>query len=142
MREEILREAICYGIAQCTPKEIDEINILKASFLAMHRAIDKLNRRPQLLLIDGNRFTPYSDIPHKCQIKGDATYLHIAAASILAKTERDAIMQDLHNQYPVYNWAQNKGYPSVQHRKSLQLFGITEHHRATFRLLPTQLKLF
>jgi len=141
LREEILREAIACGIGQCSPLEIDEINILKASFLAMHRAVEKLQTTPELLLIDGNRFTPYPNIPHICQVKGDATYLHIAAASILAKTERDAIMETLHAQQPNYNWAKNKGYPTKDHRAAISAFGATQYHRHSFRLLPAQLKL-
>jgi ribonuclease HII len=141
LREEIMREAISYGIGQCSPLEIDEINILKASFLAMHRAIAQLHTPPELLLIDGNRFTVYPGIPHVCQVKGDATYLHIAAASILAKTERDAIMDALDAQHPAYNWRKNKGYPTKEHRAAISEIGTTAHHRLSFRLMPVQLRL-
>lgn len=141
LRPIILEKAVAWGIGSCSPQEIDEINILKASFLAMHRAVAQLANTPELLLIDGNRFTPYPNIPHHCQIKGDATYLHIAAASILAKTERDLLMENLHEQYPQYNWKSNKGYPTKAHRQAIREHGATPHHRASFRLLPEQLKL-
>ena len=111
LRPIILQEALAWGIGQCSPKEIDEINILKASFLAMHRAVDQLNTKPEMLLIDGNRFTPYQDLPYHCQVKGDATYLHIAAASILAKTERDLLMEDLHQKHLEYDWHKKQGLP-------------------------------
>jgi ribonuclease HII len=119
--------------------EIDEINILNASFLAMHRAIEKLNKQPQALLIDGNRFKPYKNIPHTCIVKGDAKYLPIAAASILAKTYRDDYMLKIHQQYPNYKWDKNKGYPSKAHRNAIKQFGITEYHRLSYKLLPDQL---
>lgn len=141
LREEILAVALAYGIASCSPEEIDEINILKASFLAMHRAVDQLNIKPELLLIDGNRFTPYPDIHHICIIKGDSKYLSIAAASILAKTERDHIMTIYHEKYPHYNWIKNKGYPTTEHRKAIAEFGSCELHRKSFTLLANQTKL-
>lgn len=141
LREVILQEAESYGIASCSPAEIDDINILKASFLAMHRAVDLLKTKPELLLIDGNRFTPYPNIPHHCQVKGDATFLHIAAASILAKTERDLLMEQLHQKHPEYDWAKNKGYPTKKHRAAIKKFGPTPFHRMSFQLLPRQLKL-
>lgn len=141
LRPIIMQEAVSWGIASCSPTEIDDINILKASFLAMHRAVEKLSTKPELLLIDGNRFTPYPNIAHYCQVKGDATYLHIAAASILAKTERDLLMENLHEKHPEYNWKQNKGYPTKKHRDAIKEFGTTEFHRMSFQLLPRQLSL-
>jgi ribonuclease HII len=140
LRQIIEKEAIAYGVASCSPEEIDEINILNASFLAMHRAIDKLKPNPQLLLIDGNRFTPYKTIPHRCLIKGDARYLSIAAASILAKTYRDEYMLELHHRYPNYAWLKNKGYPTMEHKLAIREFGITPYHRMTFNS-QIQLKL-
>ena len=119
----------------------DEINILKASFLAMHRAIEQLNTRPQLLLIDGNRFTTYQDIPHHCIIKGDSKFQSIAAASILAKTYRDEYMLKIAADYPAYRWERNKGYPTKAHRDAIAKHGAMEHHRMTFTLLPQQLKV-
>ena len=107
----------------------------------MHRAVEKLSTKPELLLIDGNRFTPYPNIPHYCQVKGDATYLHIAAASILAKTERDLWMENLHEKHPEYDWKTNKGYPTKKHREAIREFGATEFHRMTFQLLPSGDKL-
>ncbi|CAG0910938.1 unnamed protein product [Cyprideis torosa] len=142
LRPIIMEKALAWGIASCSPAEIDEINILKASFLAMHRAVDQLKTKPELLLIDGNRFTPYPNIPHYCQVKGDATYLHIAAASILAKTERDLHMQKLHDEHPEYDWHKNKGYPTKKHRAAIKEFGPTPYHRMSFQLLPRQLLLF
>jgi ribonuclease HII len=142
LRDVIFQKATAWGIGQCSPKEIDEINILNASFLAMHRAVDQLKTRPEMLLIDGNRFTPYQDLPHHCQVKGDATYLHIAAASILAKTERDLIMQKLAEDFPAYQWHKNKGYPTKKHREAIKEFGPTKHHRKSFQLLPQQYRLF
>ena len=122
-------------------KEIDEINILNASFLAMHRAIEQLKQKPEQLLIDGNRFNPYKDIPHHCIVKGDSEFLSIAAASVLAKTYRDDIMQKLDLKFNSYAWKNNKGYPTAAHRKAIQDKGVTPHHRKTFQLLPTQMKL-
>jgi len=140
LRQIIEKEAISYGVASCSPEEIDEINILNASFLAMHRAIEKLKPNPQLLLIDGNRFTPYKTIPHRCLIKGDARYLSIAAASILAKTYRDEYMLELHHRCPNYAWIKNKGYPTMEHKLAIREFGITPYHRKTFNS-QIQLKL-
>ncbi|QQR85628.1 MAG: ribonuclease HII [Flavobacteriales bacterium] len=134
LRPLIEERALAWCVASCTPEEIDRFNILQASFIAMHRAIDGLKRRPDLLLIDGNRFTPYFGIAHVCHIKGDGRFKSIAAASILAKTHRDALMQDLHNTHPHFNWAVNKGYPTGEHRNALRLHGPTEHHRKSFRL--------
>lgn len=143
LRPIIEKEAISFGVSFITPEEIDEINILKASFLGMHRAVDQLTEKPELLLIDGNRFTPYPSIPHMCFIKGDGKYLNIAAASVLAKTYRDEYMEKIHLDHPSYQWNKNKGYPTVAHRNSIKLYGPTEHHRMTFTLLaPEQLSLF
>lgn len=140
LRKEVEQEAVAFAVAACTPAEIDEINILNASFLAMHRAVDKLAVKPELLLVDGNRFRPYPLIRHQCIIKGDATYMSIAAASVLAKTYRDEIMRELAGKFPVYAWESNKGYPSAAHRKAIHEHGSCEHHRMSFRLYQ-QLKL-
>ena len=136
LRIFIEAHALAFAVGICTAAEIDEINILKASFLAMHRAIEQLNTRPQLLLIDGNRFTTYQDIPHHCIIKGDSKFQSIAAASILAKTYRDEYMNKIHEEFPMYNWKQNKGYPTQEHREAIRKYGVTKYHRMSFRLLP------
>lgn len=143
-REVVESSALSWAVARVEPQEIDEINILNASFLAMHRALDQLTLRPESLLIDGNRFKPYRDLPFHCMIKGDGRFLSIAAASILAKTYRDDLMRQLHNEHPHYAWDRNKGYPTVAHRKAIQLHGATIYHRRSFRLLPdaVQGKLF
>ena len=141
LRPIIEREAIAWAVGIVTPEEIDKINILKASFLAMHRAIDQLTIRPEHLLIDGNRFTPYRDIKHTTVVKGDGKYLSIAAASILAKTYRDDYMDELAKEYPDYHWTENKGYPTKAHREAIRAVGITPYHRKTFTLLPEQLTL-
>jgi ribonuclease HII len=141
LRPEIEAKSIYWGVGVVNNIEIDEINILKASFLAMHRAVDKLHSKPELLLIDGNRFTPYKNIPHQCIIKGDAKFLSIAAASILAKTYRDDFMKEAAIQYPQYSWEQNMAYPTKKHREAIRLYGTTPLHRMTFQLLPKQLSL-
>lgn len=141
LRPIIEKEALAWGIGIVSPSEIDEINILNASFLAMHRALDQMKLTPEYLLIDGNRFNPYKDIPHECMIKGDGRFFSIAAASILAKTERDAIMKDLAKDFPQYGWEGNKGYPTPPHRKAIAEHGPTPHHRKSFQLLPSQLTL-
>ena len=141
LRVKVLENAAAYGIGIVSAEEIDEINILNASFLAMHRAIDQLKIRPELLLIDGNRFNKYHDIKHQCIVGGDAKYQSIAAASILAKTTRDHIMQDLDSQYPLYNWKQNKGYPTIEHKNAVAEHGMSPYHRKTFNM-SIQLKLF
>lgn len=141
LRPVIEQEAIAWAVGIVTPEEIDKINILKASFLAMHRAIDQLKVRPEYLLIDGNRFTPYPDIKHTTVVKGDGKYLSIAAASILAKTYRDDYMNELAKEYPDYHWTENKGYPTKAHREAIRAIGITPYHRRTFTLLPEQLTL-
>ena len=135
LREVIEREALAWAVGVVSPQEIDEINILNASFLAMHRAIDALKVRPQHLLIDGNRFRPYPGIPHTTVVKGDGKYLSIAAASILAKTYRDDYMLHLHAEYPSYGWDRNKGYPTREHRAAIAEYGATPHHRQSFNLL-------
>lgn len=135
LREVIEREALAWAVGVVTPEEIDRINILKASFLAMHRAIDQLTVRPQHLLIDGNRFTPYPGLPHTTVVKGDGKYLSIAAASILAKTYRDDYMNRLAEEYPQYDWRSNKGYPTRKHRAAIAEYGPTPYHRKTFNLL-------
>jgi ribonuclease HII len=139
-----MSEALAYAIGIVSHEEIDEINILNASFLAMHRAVDQLTVKPAFLLIDGNRFKAYPNIPHACIIKGDAKYQSIAAASILAKTKRDEIMDQLHEEFPVYQWKKNKGYPTIEHRSAIEKHGPSTHHRMTFRLLAdkSQLDLF
>lgn len=143
LRPIIEQEAIAFGVSFISSEEIDEINILKASFLGMHRAVDQLSVQPELLLIDGNRFIPYKSIPHLCVIKGDGKYLNIAAASILAKTYRDEYMLELHSRFPMYDWNNNKGYPTEKHRAAIKEFGPTSFHRQTFTLLGAeQLSLF
>ncbi len=138
----IKQDAIAWAIAEVSHEEIDEINILNASFLAMHRAIDQLKVRPELLLIDGNRFKKYKDLPHECVVKGDGKYMSIAAASILAKTHRDAVMEAAAQQYPGYGWESNAGYPTKKHRDAIRELGVTPLHRKSFRLLPEQMELF
>jgi ribonuclease HII len=142
LRIEIERDALAWAVAEVSNEEIDKINILNASFKAMHRAIEKLSIVPQFLLIDGNRFNRYKEINHECIIKGDASYLSIAAASILAKTYRDELMHKLSLQFPGYSWETNVGYPTHEHREGIKLLGITPYHRKTFQLLPSQLELF
>ena len=138
---DIKRDALAWAIAEVSNEEIDVINILNASFKAMHRAIDQLTTQPEFLLIDGNRFNPYENLPFQCIVKGDSKYLSIAAASVLAKTYRDELMSALHKQYPVYGWNTNVGYPTMEHRKGIRAFGITPYHRKSFQLLPAQLEL-
>jgi len=141
LRVEIEKEAIAYGVGIVDHLEIDKINILNASFLAMHRAVDQLKTIPEILLIDGNRFNPYPNINHECIIKGDAKFLSIAAASILAKTYRDDFMFAAHNKHPEYAWNKNKGYPTKAHRAAIKNIGTTNIHRMTFQLLPKEIKL-
>lgn len=142
LRLEIEHDAISFCVASMDNNEIDAINILKASLLSMHKAVDGLKIRPQLLLIDGNKFIPYNGIPHKCIIKGDATYMSIAAASILAKTYRDEYMYKIAKEFPEYHWEQNKGYPTKAHRAAIEKYGPTKYHRMSYRLLDSQLSLF
>lgn len=142
LREVIRRDALDYAVGIVTPEEIDKINILNASILAMHRALDQLSLRPQAIIVDGNRFKPYNDIPYTTIVKGDATYMSIAAASILAKTYRDDYMDLMAERYPQYEWKSNKGYPTKAHRDAIRRYGVTPLHRKTFNLTgDTQLSL-
>lgn len=142
VRPYIEENAIAFAVASVSVEEIDEINILRASFEAMHRAVRKLKEQPQHLLIDGNRFNPFQGIPHTCIIGGDGKFKSIAAASVIAKTYRDDYMDKLHESFPQYSWLANKGYGTAAHRKAIAEFGATPHHRTSFRLLPDQLELF
>lgn len=142
LRPIIEKHAIAFAVAHVMMEEIDQINILNASILGMHRSIEKLEPQPQFIAIDGNRFKPYGRTPYECVIKGDGKYLHIAAASILAKTYRDEYMERLHEEFPAYNWKQNKGYPTKEHRLAIKKHGPTLYHRKSFKLLPEQFKLF
>jgi len=141
LRPVIEKEALAYSVAFVDQKEIDKINILNASILAMHRSIEKLKMVPEFIIVDGNRFKNYKNIPYQTIIKGDSKYLSIAAASVLAKTYRDDYMEEIHLDFPDYNWKKNKGYPTKEHRNAIRAIGISFHHRKTFRLLPEQLKL-
>lgn len=145
-KREMLRRcieagAVSFGIGKAEVQEIDAINILNASFLAMHRALEQLDREPEQLIIDGNRFRPFGGVPHTCMVKGDARYASIAAASILAKTYRDAHMDQLHQRFPEYGWNDNRGYPTRAHRMAVHRYGPTPHHRRSFRLLDNQMQL-
>ncbi|WP_313189833.1 ribonuclease HII [Sphingobacterium sp.] len=142
LRPIIEQEALAYAVASVSAEEIDKINIHKASYLAMHKALDMLAVKPGFLIIDGNKFIPYSNVPHSCIIKGDGKYLSIAAASILAKTYRDEYMENIAVDYPDYDWMQNKGYPTIKHRQAVLKLGLTPHHRKTFRVTDPQLTLF
>lgn len=138
LRIEIERDAVAWAVGVVTPEEIDEINILRASFLAMHRALDQLKVRPEAIIVDGNRFTPYNNIPYATIVKGDGKYQAIAAASILAKTYRDDYMDNLAEEYPYYDWQTNKGYPTKAHREGIRLHGISPYHRKSYNLLGTK----
>ena len=142
LAQEIKQAALSYAVAAVDNIQIDKINILNASILAMHHAVDKLSSTPNFLLIDGNRFKPYKEIKHLCVIKGDATYMSIAAASLLAKTHRDELMQEMHKEFPYYGWDKNKGYPTLLHRAGIKKHGACPYHRKSFTLLPPQLALF
>ncbi|MEY2964053.1 MAG: hypothetical protein RL754_1314 [Bacteroidota bacterium] len=142
LRPIIEKEALAWAVAHVGPEEIDEINILNASILAMHRAMEQLSIQPEFIAVDGNRFKPFGQVPHHCQVKGDATYMNIAAASVLAKTYRDDVMKELANQFPQYAWERNAGYPTKAHRDAIRAHGATPHHRKSFQLLPSQLNLF
>lgn len=133
--------AISFGVCHVFEAEIDTINILNASITAMQRSIEKLNPQPEFIIVDGNKFKPYNDVPYETIIKGDGKYLSIAAASVLAKTYRDAYMEKIHEEFPMYNWKQNKGYPTKEHREAIRKYGATRYHRKSFRLLPEQLSL-
>ena len=141
LRPIIEEQAVSFAVTHLEPIIIDEINILNASIKAMQESILKLNPKPEYIIVDGNRFKPVLDIPYSCIVKGDAKFMSIAAASVLAKTYRDEIMQKIDKEFPHYYWKQNKGYPTKQHRNAIRAFGITNYHRKTFRLLPNQLKL-
>lgn len=142
IKKDIINDAISYAIAEVSNEEVDKINVLQASLLGMHRALDQLIQIPELILVDGNKFIPYKDIPYHCIIKGDGKYMSIAAASILAKTYRDDLMEKLSVSHPEYGWERNVGYPTKQHRNAIEKYGITPYHRRSFRLLPNQLNLF
>ena len=135
LREIIQRDAVAWAVGIVTPEEIDRMNILNASILAMHRALDQLTVRPEAIIVDGNRFKPYQQLPHTTIVKGDGKYLSIAAASILAKTYRDDYMDELAKEYPQYDWLSNKGYPTKKHREAIRQYGITPYHRKTFNML-------
>lgn len=137
----IEQEAISYSVTHVMMDEIDKINILQASITAMHRSIEGLQTLPQFIAVDGNKFRPFGKIPHQCVVKGDAKFLHIAAASVLAKTYRDAFMEKIHEEFPMYNWKKNKGYPTAEHREAIKKYGITPYHRKSFKLLPDQLEI-
>ena len=141
LREEIMSDAVAWAVGVVTPEEIDRINILNASFLAMHRALDALSVRPEAVIVDGNRFKPYRDLPYATIVKGDGKYQAIAAASILAKTFRDDYMDRLAEEYPYYGWHSNKGYPTREHREGIRLHGITPYHRKSYNLLGGELLL-
>jgi len=141
LRPVIEEQAVACSVAHVQSEKIDEINILNASILAMHKAIDQLKVKPEYILVDGNRFKPYNTIEHLCVIKGDGKFMNIAAASVLAKTYRDEIMMNLHQEFPAYDWLNNKGYPTRRHREAIKLYGHTTYHRKSFKLIPEQLKL-
>lgn len=141
LRPIIEEQALAFAVSHVMMEEIDQVNILNASILAMHRSIEKLKLAPQFIAIDGNRFKPFHKIPYECVVKGDSKYLHIAAASILAKTYRDEYLAQLHEEFPAYNWKKNKGYPTAEHREAIKKYGPTPYHRKSFRLLPEQLRL-
>ncbi len=141
LRDVIMREAVAYAVAKLDAPQIDEINILNASIKSMHLALDQLAVRPEFIIVDGNRFKPYGNIKHQTIVKGDGKYLSIAAASVLAKTFRDDFMVQIDREFPQYNWAKNKGYPTADHRAAIAQYGITPYHRRSFRLLDTQLEL-
>ncbi len=143
LRQVIERDAVAWAVGIVSPQEIDRVNILNASILAMHRAVEQLSPVPQHLIVDGNRFRPFRDVPYTTVVKGDGKYLSIAAASVLAKTYRDDYMNGLHREYPLYDWDNNKGYPTRKHREAIRLHGVTPYHRMTFNLYgDTQLELF
>ena len=141
LRPFIEENAIAFGVSFVWQDEVDEINVLQASITGMHRAITELEILPEFIIVDGNKFKNYKEIPHETIVKGDAKYVSIAAASVLAKTYRDEYMEKIHQEFPMYNWQKNKGYPTKEHRNGIRKFGITQYHRKTFRLLPEQIKL-
>ena len=141
LRPILEQESLCYGVSHVHEAEIDTLNILNASILAMHRSLDVLIQKPAFILVDGNRFKPYQEIAHACVVKGDSKFVSIAAASVLAKTHRDAYMAKIHEEFPMYNWIKNKGYPTREHREAIRKHGLTKYHRKSFRQLPEQLTL-
>jgi len=141
LKKEIELEAMSYGVAHIDPETIDTINILNASIFGMHKALEQLIIEPRHILVDGNQFKPYSSISHECIIKGDGIFMSIAAASILAKTMRDSYMATIHDEYPMYNWKQNKGYPTLEHRMAIKKYGLTKYHRKTFKIKSEQVSL-
>lgn len=141
LRPIIEQQAVSYYVSNIEPKIIDEINILNASIKAMQECVVKLTPEPSYIIVDGNRFKPVNDIPYSCIVKGDSKYMSIAAASVLAKTYRDAYMEKIHEEFPMYNWKKNKGYPTKEHRDAIRKYGITKYHRKSFKLLPEQLTL-
>ena len=141
LRPILEERCLSFGVTHVHEKEIDGHNILNASILAMHRSLDQLNQKPDFILVDGNRFRPYKAIDFNCMIKGDARFISIAAASILAKTYRDDYMTQIHKEFPMYNWIKNKGYPTKEHREAIRQYGLTKYHRKSFRQLPEQFKL-
>lgn len=141
LRPILENESVTFGVCHVFQDEIDEINILNASILAMHRALDSMTQPPAFILVDGNRFKPYPNIDHECIVKGDSKYMSIAAASVLAKTYRDEYMTKIHEEFPMYNWKRNKGYPTKEHREAIKQYGLTKYHRKSFRQLPEQLTL-
>lgn len=140
LRPIIEKDAIAFGVSFINEKEVDQLNVLQASITGMQRAISMMSITPEYIIVDGNKFKPYKDVPFETIVKGDAKYLSIAAASVLAKTYRDDFMEKIHKEFPFYNWKNNKGYPTKEHRKAIQEYGITKYHRKTFKLLPSQLK--
>ena len=141
LRPILEQESLCYGVSHVHETEIDSLNILNASILAMHQSLDVLSQKPEFILVDGNRFKPYKKIPHTCVVKGDSKFMSIAAASVLAKTHRDEYMVKIHEEFPMYNWIRNKGYPTKEHRDAIRKYGLTKYHRKSFRQLPEQLTL-
>ena len=141
LRPIIEKDALAFGVSFIDEKEVDQLNVLQASITGMQRAISHMSITPEYIIVDGNKFKPYKDIPFKTIVKGDAKFMSIAAASVLAKTYRDDFMEKIHKEFQVYNWKKNKGYPTKEHRKAIQEYGITKYHRKTFKLLPSQLKL-
>ena len=141
LRPYIEKNALAYAVAFVDNQEVDEINVLQASITGMHRSIEKLSVQPEFIIVDGNKFKPYKETPHQTIVKGDAKFMSIAAASVLAKTYRDDYMEKIHQEHPQYNWKKNKGYPTKEHRQGIREFGITPYHRKTFKLLPEQFKL-
>ena len=140
LRPIIEKDALAFGVSFVNEKEVDQLNVLQASITGMQRAIAMMSIIPEYIIVDGNKFKPYKDVPFETIVKGDAKYLSIAAASVLAKTYRDDFMEKIHEEFPFYNWKNNKGYPTKEHRKAIQEYGITKYHRKTFKLLPSQLK--